>query len=247
MRTTKRALSLVLILLMLTALCGCGGGSKAPDLTGVWIADIDMGDMGSSVVEEINSSMKDTIKGEEIPNFGDYLNSMTLRLRMEMKKDNTYLQTVDESSLAGMKETLNSAMVSYFSDILPILLAEQLKSSYGITIDLNTPGALESMLGMSLDEVIEMSLGSDMETFVRSIMDEYWEEAEKQFLSFNQEGQYKVEDGKLFLSDSLEHNVDPKVYHPFTSENGKLTLEKVVGDTETSEIDDLFPLVFTAG
>ena len=243
MRTTKRALSLVLILLMLTALCGCGGGSKAPDLTGVWLGDIDL---GSSMVEEIDNGIAEMDIGtDQLPSFGDYMDSLSCQIRMEFKSDGTYLQTIDESSVAAMKETLYAAMVSYYNEIIPIMLAEQLKA-YGITIDLSTPGALESTLGMSLDEVIEMSLGSDMETFVSSIMDEYWEDAEKQFLSIQQEGKYKVEEGKLYFSDSPDHKVDSKIYHPFTYENGVLTLEKAVGTDAEGEYADLYPLVLRA-
>ena len=234
MGTGKRALSLILILLMLTALCGCGGGgSKVPDLTGVWLGEVDL---GSSMAEEIDSSMKDVLEGAEIPSFGDYLDSLPIQLRMELKKDGTYLQTIDEASITAMKEALFAAMVDYYYDFIPIMLAEQLKA-YGITIDLSNPDALESTLGMSLDEVIEMSLGSDMETFVRSTMDEYWEDAEKQFLSFQQEGKYNVEEGKLYLSDS------PDVYTPFTLENDVLTLEKTVGASAEDTFSDLYPLV----
>ena len=123
------------------------------------------------------------------------------------------------------------------------MLIASLKS-YGVVNDASTDVDVEAALGMSMEDAIQMAVGMDMESYVHSVLDELWVNMADEFKS---EGKYKVEDGKLFLSDSLEHNVDPKVYHPFTFENGKLTLEKVVGDTETNEIDDLFPLVFTAG
>ena len=240
MRTTKRALSLVLILLLLTALCGCGGGSKTPDLKGVWKGEFDLGPM---MIEEIDSSIAEMDIGtDQLPSFGDYMDSLPCQIRMELKSDGTYLQTVEEASLASMREKMFASTVDYYYEFFRVVLATQL-AELGIEGDMSTREGLEAVLGMSMDDAIQMAMGSDMETYVHSIMDGLWEDMADEL---KQEGQYKVEAGKLFLSDSPDHKVDSKIYHPFTYENGVLTLEKAVGTDAEGEYAGLYPLVLRA-
>ena len=237
MRILKRALSLVLILLMLTALCGCG--SKAPDLKGVWKGELDLGPI---MIKEIDSSIAEMDTGVELPSFGDYMDSLPCQIRMEFKDDGTYLQTVEESSLDSMREKMFASTVNYYYEFFRVVLAAQL-AKLGVESDMSTREGLEAVLGMSMDDAIQTAMGSDMETFVHSIIDGLWTDMSEEM---KQEGQYKVEEGKLYLSDSPEHRVDSKIYHPFTYENGVLTLEKGVGTDTEEEYDDLYPLVLRA-
>ena len=238
MNNSKRILALVLVLLMLLALTACG--KKQPDLTGTWVTEIDMAPL---ITEQVDKELDLSGMGVSLNSFADYLDSMPCQLRMELKKDGTYLQSVDEGSLAAMQDKLFNSTLDFYRDLFRQVLIATLQS-YGVVGDIGTDEELEASLGMTVEDAIALSIGSDMETYVHSVLDERWVGMADEL---KEEGKYKVEDGKLFLSDSPEHNVDPKVYHPFTLEKGVLTLEKAVGGTDSSELDTFFPLVFRAG
>ena len=235
MRNRTRIFALVLVLLMLPALSACG--EKAPDLTGSWTAEVELAPM---LTEEIDSTLGQSPMGVTIDSFGNYLDSLPCRIRMELKADGTYFQAVDESSLDAMRDSLFDSTVRFYRDLFRRVLITSLQS-YGVVGDSISDAELEELMGMSLDEAIELSIGSDMETYVQSILDDMWADLAD---SIQAEGKYKVEAGKLFLSDSLAHEVDPNIYHPFTLAGGVLTLEKPVGGID--EADDFYPLTFRA-
>lgn len=238
MNNSKRILALALVLLMLLALTACG--KKQPDLTGTWVTEIDLAPL---IANEMDKELAVSNLGVEADSFADYLDTLPCRIHMELKQDGTFLQSVDEGSLASAQGKLLDSMLNFCHDLLRNALIVSLQN-YGIIGEGATDEDVEAALGMTVEDAIALSIGSDMETYVHSVLDELWVGMADEL---KEEGKYKVEDGKLFLSDSPEHNVDPKVYHPFTLEKGVLTLEKAVGGTDSSELDTFFPLVFRAG
>ena len=238
MNNSKRILSLALVLLMLLALTACG--KKQPDLTGTWVTEIDMAPL---IANEMDKELAVSNLGVEADSFADYLDTLPCRIHMELKQDGTFLQSLDDASLSSAQGKLLDSMLNFCHDLLRNALIVSLQN-YGIIGEGATDEDVETTLGMSMEDAIQMAFGADMESYIHSILDGLWNSLAEEF---KQEGQYKAEEGKLFLSDSLEHNVDSKVYYPFTLENGVLTLEAVVGGADSSELDTFFPLVFRAG
>ena len=232
MKTKKRILALTLVLLMVLALSACG---KKNELLGTWTTEVDM---ASIMVNEVDDNVDLDDQGIEIASYGDYLGTLPLRITMELHEDGTYVQRVEESSVEDMKTKVFNATVGYYRDIFRQAIAASLKEN-GIDADVSTDAGLEEVLGMSIDDAISMALGSDMESFVHSVLDGMWDELANEL---TEEGKYKAEDGKLFLSAGKEYNVDPKVYHPYTLKDGVLTLEKLVGGDEDDATNFLYPL-----
>ena len=231
MKSGKKFVALLLALLLMLTLCACGG--KKNELLGTWSGSIDM---APSLIDTIDSSLAVEKSGYDIPSYGDYLDSLPLRMTLELKEDGTYLQQADAASIQEIKDKMFDSTVKYYYDVLPVIIDTEVKKA-GMDVDVSTVEKLEEYLGMDFDEIIEQILGTDMESYVQSIL------AEEDFdeLFEKEEGKYKVEDGKLFLSAGLEYNVDPKSYHPYSLKDGVLTLE-----ANTIEVDDtermLYPI-----
>ena len=237
MKTGKRILALALALLMILALSACGG--KKNELLGTWTAEADMAPI---MVREVDDNVDLGDQGIDIKSYGDYLGTLPLRITLELHKDGTYAQRVEESSVEDMKAKVTSATIAYYHDIFRLAIVAGLREA-GIDADLSSDEAIEGILGMSMDEALESTLGSDMESYVQSVMGSTWDDLAD---NLKEEGKYKVEDGKLFLSAGLEYDVDPNVYHPYTLQDGVLTVEKIVGGDDDGSTDFLYPLSFRA-
>ena len=237
MKTSKRILALAMALLMVLALSACGG--KKNELLGTWTTEVDM---ASILVNEVDDNVDLDEQGIEVASYGDYLGTLPLQITIELHEDGTYVQRVEESSVEAMKTKVFDATVDYYRDIFRQAIAAALKEN-GVDADLSSEAAIEEVLGMSMDDAIAMALDSDMESFVHSVLDGMWDELSD---DLTEEGKFKAEDGKLFLSAGKEYDVDPKVYHPYTLKDGVLTLEKLVGEDEGDVTDFLYPLVLRA-
>ena len=237
MKTGKRILALAMAILMILALNACGG--KKNELLGTWTAEVDMAPI---MVKEVDDNVDLGDQGIEISSYGEYLGTLPLRITLELNKDGTYTQRVEESSVEDMKTKVTSATIAYYHDIFRLAIVAGLKEA-GVDADLSSDEAIESVLGMSMDEALESTLGSDMESYVESVMGSTWDDLAD---NLQEEGKYKVADGKLFLSAGLDYNVDPNVYHPYTLQDGVLTLENIVGGDQDDTVNALYPLSFRA-
>ena len=235
MKAYKRICAFTLTLLMILALSACGG--KKNELLGTWNGEVDMAPI---LIREIDNNMNLDEQGIEVASYGEYLGTLPLSITMELREDGTYLQRVEESSVELMKTKVFDATVVYYGDIFRLAIVAALKEN-GVDADLSTDAAIEEYLGMSIDEAMESVMGSSMEDFVHSIFDGMWDDLSDEL---EEEGKYKVEDGKLFLSAGKEYEVDPEVYHPYTLKDGVLTLQGIVGDED--DMDFLYPMEFRA-
>ena len=215
MKTAKKFAALLLALLMMLTLCACGG--KKNELLGTWTGEMDM---ASTLIETVDAGLGVEMPEYQLQSFGDYLGKLPLRVTLELKEDGTYLQYMDEASVEEAKQRVFDSTMQFYYDIFPVVINAELQKS-GLDVDVSTVEKLEEVLGMDFDELIEQTLGMDMESYVHSVL------AEDSFDSLleKEEGKYKVEEGKLFLSSGLDYDVDPESYHPYTLKDGVLTLE----------------------
>lgn len=61
---------------------------------------------------------------------------------------------------------------------------------------------------------------------------------------FAAEGNYETKDGKLYLSDGKEYQVDPEIYEVYTIEGDKMTFVESVGGDADDDMAELYPLEF---
>lgn len=152
---------------------------------------------------------------------GDYLtlDSYSAVLRFTFNSDGTYSYEADrdslEQSLEGMKQALREGLIAY---------AEAMIAEEGLE-DVTAEDVYEAA-GTPLDELIE-------QTYTEEDLDGMVED-------LSAEGNYKTNDGKLYLSDGLDHIPDDEIYYNYTIENDTLTLLDGVGEDE--EFAGMYPM-----
>ncbi len=210
----KRIAMLLCLVLALSAfLCGCSSEKDA--LLGSWTGSMDL---AAAVNEGIVEGL-----GTDAADMAEYLtvDELKITITMTFNEDDTYSMVVDEAALEdamrGMMDDVVDGLVAYF---------EALLEAEGLDM---TVEELLAYSGMSIDTLAEDMFGSMT--------------AEDMFGDLNGEGNFKVSDGKLFLSDGLEYAVDLAVYETYTVDGNTLTIDK---GTATDEYENfIYPMVFT--
>jgi len=244
MKKGKRLLALALALLMILALTACGAAKN--ELEGTWNAQMDMRRL---LVATVDDEMDFDEFGIEPFSFGDFLEDCSVDMSFEFKNDGTYTKSVDEASVRQLREVTAKATMEFYYELMVRMLMEQLKeySPNGSFADVEELDAfLTDVLGMGLDGAIESSLGMSLEDYVEEVLgDELWDEV---LDGLRGEGKYEAKDGKLFLSDGLNYNIDPEIYDTYTLSGNTLTLTDNVGGEGISEDyaykDYLYPVSF---
>ena len=147
-------------------------------------------------------------------------------MQLIFNRDGTYKRTVDENSLEDTledaKEDLKDGMMDYFKAYLK-------ESGLNMTVD-----ELLEASEVDLDELVEEALG-------KKVMDEMVD-------SMTDEGNFEVKDGKLFMSDGLDYEIDEEVYETYELNGDELKLIEAVGGDDDEDLkdlaDELYPMVF---
>lgn len=149
------------------------------------------------------------------------IDSFKLILNMTFHEDDTYSMKYDEAAATAevdrIVDLVTDGMLKYLVDAL-------------------------AELGMELteEEALEMT-GITREDLQAQFAGEL--DVESLFADLNMEGQFKVEDGKMYLSDGLEYGVDETMYEFYSVEGNTLTIDK--GNTGDADTEFLYPMVFT--
>lgn len=161
------------------------------------------------------------------PEMGEYMKitDFTIVMNYTFNSDGTYKITTDRDSVAkaaeNIKNDFTKGIRAYFEDQIA-------KDKLGISVD-----ELLAYNNTTLEKLVEEGMGEmDFDKMANDI---------------DNEGNYKVKDGKLFLSDGLEHSVDENVYevYEFVGEDIKI-VESVGGDSENEEaLAKLYPYMLT--
>lgn len=244
MKNGKRLLALALVLLMVLALSACG--AKKNELEGTWQGQMDMRGI---LVASVDDGMDFESFGIEPFSFGDFLGDCSVNMTFEFKSDGTYVQSVDEASVQQLREITAKATKEFYYELMVQALMEQLKefSPNGSFANVEELDAfLLQTLGTGLDDTIAASIGGSLDDYVDEILgDDIWSEV---LDGLQGEGKYETKDGKLFLSDGLEHDVDPEIYDTYTISGSTLTLtDNVGGENVSSDYqykEFLYPMSF---
>lgn len=142
-RKISLILSMLLVLSMVFALTGCGGGNAQKALVGEWEASLDMKDF-------VNEGMKED---EEM---AEYLmiDEFVITLKFAFNEDGTYKMSSDESSikeaLEGVKNSMVDGLNRYFEDYI----AES-------GLDMSVEDVL-ALSGTTLDELAAEAFGDNL-------------------------------------------------------------------------------------
>ena len=149
------------------------------------------------------------------------VDSFAIPLVMTFNEDGTYSLTVDkegmDATMNGLLEDMKVGLEKYFNDYF---------SSMGLEIDVDEALAAS---GMSLDALVEEMKAEIM--------------TEDMYADMESEGQYKAEDGKLYLTEDVEVEPVGGVYNTYTIEGDTLTIEAGTEELEDEMAELLFPLV----
>ena len=155
----------------------------------------------------------------------EYLKVESLKLKMILTfhEDDTYTMVADAASvdaaMDSLRQTLKTGMEDYLMDTI---------AATGLNLEL---GDILHMLNTDLDALIDEVLTPELMEQMTQIM--------------AAQGQYLAEEGKLYLSDSVDKEIDETIYETYilTEEADKLSL--VTPNTTDAYTDLLYPLEFT--
>ncbi len=156
------------------------------------------------------------------PTMGEHikLDSFNLPLVLELKEDGTGSMRVDADAMTTTMDKLaadlTTGLEAYFTEYF---------SSMGLEVDLDEALAAS---GMSLDEL------------VAEMKDQF--ASEEAFEEFTSEFNYKAEDGKLYMSDDLESEINTDEYNGYKLDGDTLTLDAGNLTDEDEMIEYLFPM-----
>lgn len=194
----------IAFLLAMMMLTGLLAGCGGDDpIVGTWEASMDIADQMNQ--QFVAAGMGDYIK----------LDSFAMVLRFTFTKEGTYSCVADADALAKAVESMKTAVKDGLTAFAQDAVDQAKEAGMGeLTVD-----DVFAAAGMTLDEMMEQI----------SSEDEIKEMAEE----MTAEGNYKTGDGKLYISDSLEHVPDDNMYHNYTIEGDTLTIVDIVGGDES--------------
>lgn len=157
------------------------------------------------------------------PTMAEYLSvdSFAIPLVMTFNEDGTYSMTVDkdgmDATMNGLIEDMKVGLENYFNDYF---------ASMGLEIDVDEALAAS---GMSLDALVEEMKAEIM--------------TEDMYADMESAGQYKAEDGKLYLTEDVDVEPVGGVYNTYKIEGDTLTIEAGTEELDDEMAEILFPLV----
>ena len=236
MKVMKKAAALLLVLAMVFSLCACGKS----ELVGTWQGRLDMTEQVRQEVDQTMAQMESLVSGDrELPQMSDYLDNIILTYTIAFNEDGTYISEVDQAGIDAMAETMKVGLADYVRQLFFVLLCETLEQM-GVTQELNSVEELETFLGISMDEAISESLGMTLDEYMDMMVDEGFQESIASE-GLSGVGNFKNKDGKLYMSDGLDYQVDPAYYETYELDGDTLTIN--VGTATVEGNESFYPLV----
>lgn len=150
------------------------------------------------------------------------VDSLKLKIVLTFREDDTYSMAADPASvdaaMAGLKKDLKAGMEDYLVDTI---------AATGLNLEL---GDILHMLDTDMDSLIVEVLKPDLVDNMAALM--------------AAEGQYLAEEGKLYLTDSVDREIDETVYETYVLEEENNRLILVEPSTTDAYTDLLYPLEF---
>lgn len=145
-----------------------------------------------------------------------YVDEFVLKIELTLNADGTYKMTADtaanQASYEAIKDELAVGMEQYLTDVA---------TASGITLE-----DVLSASNTTIDALMDEAFGQEM---YESIIGE-----------MEAEGKFEAADGKLYMSDGLNYDIDRNYYETYTLSDNVLT---ITGDSE-GVTDGTYPMVF---
>lgn len=195
-------------ILLIGLLVGCNSNSGTDNsIIGTWATVIDMTD-----------AISETIAGQEMESFIEF-NNLSISMNATFNEDGTYSMEVDSDSIADMVETyeeqINDGMMAYLENVIA-----------------------ELWDGMALDDYLDMSgmtREEAMEIITAGVLD-----PESFLVDFNNmhvDGNYKAENGRISMSNTLSEPARSTNYDSYIIEDDLLTIKDSGGTTVFKRIN----------
>lgn len=217
-RSILKTLCIVMMFAVLLTMGGCASDEER--IIGTWKAEVDCKDWF------MESFMEGSDSDEETKKIAEYIkiDSFKMTLVMTFNEDGTYSMGADPETvikaMEGIKEDVRQGMENYLSDMFEELLGEPV-----------TGDDLKEFL----DPMMEEAFG---EKAMNELVDEVGETAE---------GRYKIEDGKIYISEDKDTEPD-RDYDTYKLSGDKLTLLECFCEHDDEQAEDwnakLYPLEF---
>lgn len=214
----KRIASLALVLVMIVALfAGCASSGSESKLTDQEkLVGTWKGDL--DMTKTMMEELGEGVEGFELDEF-------KVTAVFTFTQEGTYTMELDEESVQKAMDGLIAGMEGFMKTMM-----EEMAKEAGMTLEdmLAASGmTMEDMMSMVTEELEGQDLVGEMVKDAKS------------------EGKYKAENGKLYLSESLDAEVDINVYDTYTLEGDVLTLTATYGadEEETDMMKSVYPIV----
>ncbi len=140
--------------------------------------------------------------------------SLSFEIDFKFNDDGTYSTTLSEDSL--------DAAMNEMKDIMTDGMEKYLEAELGMTLE-----DYEAQAGMTLEDTMEQAISAEL-------MNEAFDD-------INKEGKYELDEDKLYMSDSLDEDVDEEYEtFEFINKDEIKIIEAVGSDAET--IEGLYPI-----
>lgn len=150
------------------------------------------------------------------------LSAFVVTMNFTFKSDGTYVCQLNADAFQNTMDALKDEMKTGYAKYIEDKSAAQ---GTNMTID-----EFLAMSGVTIDEALDQFISVDR---LAGLADEW-----------AAEGNYKTKGGKLFLSSSLDSQVDPQVYYTYTIDGDSMSFLSGVG-TDEDELSDYFPIQLT--
>ena len=169
------------------------------------------------LTEALREALSETVEDMEIE-------KVAVTLLFTFTEEGSYTMKLDEESVKtamdGLMETLETALKTSL---------ESESEAMGMTAD----QALAA-LGMTMDEFVDAMIG----------MFEEMDLAGELTKNFKTQGKHLAEEGKLYMSNSVDTDPDKSEYFSYTLEGDVLTLtERVGGEASEEDMEMVFPVI----
>lgn len=172
-------------------------------------------DMADAINEELASD-------EEVAKYLS-VDEFELVMAIKFNDDGTYKMYVDEDSAKDTFDGLRDEWADGIEKMLEDTIAQQ---GVNMTVD-----QLLAASNTTIDDMLDQVITDDM-------INEMLEDVES-------EGNYVVKDGKLFMSDGLDYDIDEDQYETYEISDDELKLIESVGDDEDDSYKEFYPMTFT--
>lgn len=225
----KKMISLLLVLVLALSMTACSSG---PDILGTYEATFDMTDL---IVSEFDSGAG--VTGTDL-SLGNYLDEFTVKVIFEFNEDGSYTQRLDASIMDESLAAMRDAVIPMMDDFMLKSFSDQL-APYGYNI--STREDVEAAVGMAWDDIFPQVLGISLEEFIQTLIDQLKEEVFAETII--QEGMYKAEKGKLYLSYTAGEEPMESAYETYEIDGDTVNITGGVNVEENEYVT--YPYILT--